>query len=127
MKQKLVLDCTVCGSPVDNGDGYIHLPYAEVRRYEAEQKDNLSQSGGWTPMQWDVFMSHKGPARWEVAHRGCDTHGDDCRYFVDIERCRTLSDLLMWTGHLWEKGWIYDTNWGKFVCEITRKNGAVSP
>lgn len=60
--------------------------------------------------------------RWEVHCDACNPHYDSesdtycaCCYWFAANRCRTVPQLLSWTAHLSEKGWLDSTNWTQFV------------
>ena len=117
----LVWLCDVCGQPVDNDKGYIHVDTARARqkgREYAELKKRVQQkcgSEGFTVWSGADLMDIPNPLRWEVHHRSCDPNIDRDDYWIDVSRARTHAHLLSWTAHLMHKRWAEWTAWDDFI------------
>ncbi|SKM39397.1 Uncharacterised protein [Mycobacteroides abscessus subsp. abscessus] len=126
----LIWVCDVCGKPVRDGAGYIHVSDADRAEYRRnltawESKrptptggplDGLRSGGG--------LMTYPEGAKWRVHHAACDPRPDDADYRIPVERCRNTTELLCWTVHLMGKSWTAkETDWTDFVYRALRRNG----
>lgn len=113
-EQILVWLCDECGAPVEDGDGYLTVKYADIREYkrshdafdEAHRRPN-----GWVVYNLAELDEIAGLARWSVLHRNCDPDPESEDYWYAIERVRTYADLLERTAHLLGKTWLPTTTW----------------
>lgn len=56
--------------------------------------------------------------RWQAWHRQCDPHPDSNSYWIAVERCKTLGELVHWAGHLMQKNWMQDTDLSRLLLEL---------
>ncbi len=108
----LVWSCDECGKPIANGAGWITIRYSEIgafRRAEAEWEKRHPDS--WAPINLGDLFDFPEPVRWHVWHRRCDPDVGSTDYAIDIERIRTVPQLLEWSSHLMEKTWLPSTTW----------------
>lgn len=69
-------------------------------------------------------MRYPHCAPWLAWHGNCDpAPRSSSWYFIEVERIRTTADLLWWTAHLLEKGWIQSTNWGDIIRQHVNAEG----
>lgn len=126
---ELVWTCGVCAEPVSNGEGYIHVKYASIERYERDVRNRraaarAAQEDPEAPVFWSLADMDKWewPAAWQVHHRRCDPDGDSNDYWFDVARARTQAHLIDWTAHLLEKSWLPSTNWASLLRGVMRDN-----
>jgi hypothetical protein len=108
--------CADCGDLIADGDGYLCLPFAEMRRYRSERKawKELHPNGTTDELgflDWKAFWSKPEEAAWNTWHLRCDPEPEASFYFIGVERIRTPWDVIHWTAHLLGKRWIDQTNW----------------
>jgi hypothetical protein len=108
--------CQSCGEPIDAGEGFLCLPYAERRRYQGElgawkERHPRGTDGpdGWIDLS--ALLAMPEHAKWGAWHLRCDPEPDESFYFIAVERIRSPWDVLHWTGHLLGKQWIDETDW----------------
>lgn len=109
---KLEWVCVVCKEKVADNLGYITINYRDIKRYQDEViRFNEKYAGKPVP----VTMIPVGP-RWKILHWKCDPDPDSpTDYPIEIERIRTVLQLLDWTAHLFEKNWFQDTDWDQII------------
>lgn len=120
--RELVWRCNVCGQPVTNGDGYIHVDLTKAHKYDADYKALRNRVSAKDPAGWrswegedlEALMDLK-PVPWEIHHLACDPHPEHYCYWFDVARARTHAHLLDWTAHLLEKDWLNATSWSTLI------------
>ena len=115
--------CTHCRRSIEDGDGYIALDHrraiavaAERRKLDREH-DREHESQGLTPIDWDRLWERPRRVEWFATHRRCDPDLERADYWIDVERCRTLGELLDWNRHIHAKTWAEATNWDQFILD----------
>jgi len=122
MGDRIEWTCDQCERPVHDRDGLLHVSFGDLHALRSARA------------AWDV--AHPGPIRtsedlrgwprgliWQVHHGKCDPdpHGDD--YWIEVHRVRSPIDLLVWTSHLFDKGWFSLTEWPALLKRATRSMG----
>lgn len=125
----LAWSCTVCGSAIGASAGGFILKYgdlerarkaARARHLEDARIDTLPlaeqlAARTFTPGEAIDARSHLHyRAPWTLLHFSCAS-GSDVIYEVEVQRARTAADLLDWTAHIDEKGWLSLTSWAETV------------
>ena len=108
--------CDVCGRRVVDGDGYIEADMTAAMRAleEEEVRRQRRRARGNQPVRLsEVALVELVP--WHAVHAECDPFPDGPSYLIEIERIRTLPDLLEWCRHLSEKRWLPMTDWFRFL------------
>jgi hypothetical protein len=108
MTIELEFICELCGRPVDDGQGCLYVPFAEIRRHHEEQQN-------WWERQGDTwYRVVPAYALWRVTHTACrSVHADI--FEIAVEQVRTWRDLAQWTSHLLAKEWLVATDWGHLL------------
>lgn len=114
----LTWTCQVCGFPIADRAGYLHVDLAKVGQHEAAKiafEDKHRQGGfvGYSAAEWIDEMPPM--PRWRIHHRACDPDPDATDYCIDVESARTHASLLDWTAHLLEKSWLRSTTWDDLI------------
>jgi len=112
--QQLVWTCDECGRPIRDGDGWVTIGYADIRAYRVAAADwerRHPRGDGWRILSLGEYEDFPNPVRWHVWHRRCDPDITSEDYFIDIDRIRTVAQLLEWSSHLMEKTWFANTTW----------------
>ncbi|QHN17935.1 hypothetical protein [Gordonia amarae] len=122
--------CTVCGSTIDAGAGGFILKHGDVERARAaararhiedaridalppaERIEARIYTPGAAVNAVRSRMYYRAP--WKLLHFGCASD-DDVIYDVEVQRARTAAELLDWTAHFDEKGWLSLTSWAETV------------
>jgi hypothetical protein len=121
--------CFTCQNDIPDGGGVIHVAHREVNQVEraraAAREQRAARAaaegrpGGMETFTMADLLAEPEDARWQVHCDSCNPHQDDgCEgcYWFGVERCRTWSQLINWTAHLVEKGWVLAaTNWTEFI------------
>lgn len=112
--------CDGCGNLIGDGTGYIEVVLAEVfavergrREARLRAEERAAQSGHPAGMisLADLELIHD--ANWHAWHQECDpdpTNAVSDSYWVDIERVRSLGQLLDLHAHVGEKTWAKHTD-----------------
>jgi hypothetical protein len=123
--------CDVCRAPVWDGDGYLTISDADIRRWK-----DLNR-------QWDEELDRRFPGkdewrvysfadpmlppldaipRWRTLHGRCDPEPQTNDYWIGMERIREVSQVLSWTAHLIEsKEWLPETDWDDVLRRVERQ------
>jgi hypothetical protein len=91
-----VLECQVCGFPVDPERGLLAADVAIARAAQ---------------------NSYSYPAEWLPLHVECS--GRASFYTIELADLHTPARVLWWSGHLLTKSWVASTNW----LEVMRRAG----
>lgn len=122
--------CEVCGTPIEDGDGYIEMPVSERQRYACEMQEwkslrpevdhNASESERLMAsiITAEQLLSIPAKAHWWAIHRSCDPNISGCGYWIDVGRMRTQVDVLRWTSDLMLKHWFIHTDWGELIRNV---------
>jgi hypothetical protein len=121
--------CFTCRENVPDGGGVIHIRHFDVREFERtvaaqdeQRKDRAAVDGRTDGL--DIFtladmLARPEQPHWQVHCDACNPHrrnGCEGCYSFGVERCRTWAQLVDWTVHLVEKGWVLEsTNWTELV------------
>ena len=109
--------CDLCGVVITDGDGYIHVDHLAALEARNEAANIPPAARG--PPEGDMVTLDivKMPTiiGWQVHHRDCDPWPSDPDYWIDVDRARTLNDMLDWNAHLHGKNWIGYTDWDRFI------------
>jgi hypothetical protein len=115
--------CEVCNIEIADGDGWLTCSDFEVADVERREREIYeSREHSWSPIPLSDFPDH---AQWHKYHRLCDPDPNEDSYWINVERIRTLPELLAWTGHLMQKRWIRVTNWSYLIEGIAHQHGSV--
>ena len=118
----IVWTCSVCGQPVDDGDGWVAVDVHEAIRAERQHREwDQGHTGSVT---FDELSSREPPAHWLVLHAECDPLDERGPYSIEVQRIRTAWDVLAWTSHLVEKTWVAATDWRQLINDIAKANGS---
>jgi hypothetical protein len=115
--RRIAWRCSICGRRIANGAGWITINSQELNTC-------LSASLAWREAHPGPLLSGTelselpDPAHWRVLHRRCDPEPEDNGYWFDIERARTVRQLLGWTAHLMGKSWLEYTDWQNFIAKV---------
>jgi len=102
----LVWECDACRGPVADGAGWLTIRYDDIGEFRrAEAVSERKHSDGWN------LLELPRPVVWHVWHKACDPDIGSSDYCIDIERIRSVADLLEWTSHLMENTWLPLTTW----------------
>ncbi|WP_143094195.1 hypothetical protein [Streptacidiphilus jiangxiensis] len=120
MTYELAAICDACKQAVGDGDGNLWLDMAEVEQATVnkrawEQLETDHSSPGFVKVSFSAHLSHPEPARWQVHHSACDPAPDANAYAIEVHRCRSWADLVLWTAHLMGKGWFPHTDWDELL------------
>lgn len=107
--QRITWFCIKCGKEIIGESGYLTCDDGEALRL---MKTDF-EKGSYGLLDLEALMLAEYP-RWMSLHKDCDDTERPADYWLDASRCRTLRELIHWTGHLMQKGWIGSTDW----CEI---------
>ena len=125
MARELVLICWKCRLEIGQDDGYLWAHTGEVdvvqRTFRGWDKQYTGPDGGLS-LTLGQMLAYPEPAFWRAHHQHCDPDRDGMHYRVPAERLRIRADLLDWTAHLMEKGWLPYTDWREVIRE-TRTGG----
>jgi hypothetical protein len=109
--------CRKCQNPIRPGAGYItHNSATRIAYKTAWTRHKEAHRGELYVSLAD--MPDEQPAQWHPWHRTCDPHPNDSGYWIDVDRCGTLAELIHWTGHLMSKNWISDTDWDDLLLRL---------
>lgn len=128
--EELVWKCVECGQPIPDGGGYIEVDVnAAIETIEArgrrEAELRSRRPDGLLVMSGGDLLGWPDDESWHAIHRACDTDPVSSPYWFDVDRARTLLQVLDWTLHLSEKSWLDGTNWSAFVYRaVTGLRGA---
>lgn len=125
--------CIHCGRVVDDGTGYLWIDYADINAAEAaehawsQKRDAMRADGAADGRAFLGLKASDLPmlptAQWRVHHERCDPDPDCASvYGIDIDRIRTLADLVSWTAHLSEKSWYQLTSWPQVLRKAIRED-----
>ncbi|MEU5902683.1 hypothetical protein [Streptomyces venezuelae] len=119
MSRELLLICQGCGNRITDDAGYlwvhtqeVHTAQQEARAWEAQHPAN-----GESSLDLLDLLDHPEPIRWRSHHQACDPDRDSSHYRIPAARLHTRADLLDWTAHLMEKGWLPHTDWRDVLSE----------
>jgi hypothetical protein len=122
---RVAWDCAVCGSPIDDNDGYLWVSVCDaIRALEAEQEWKQRHGSVVSIAELLELPDH---VPWVAVHRGCDTRPEETGYWIDVERLRSPWDLLRWSAHLSEKNWLRATNWPDVISRVADRAAARHP
>lgn len=106
--------CQYCAKPIPDGEGYIYVDKALIRKNAARKTQWKTEHPG-PLISYADLSTLPSRAPWIVCHEKCDPDIDGDSYWFDVERARTTESLFSWTLHLMDKTWISETDWSRFV------------
>ena len=113
--------CSGCGEPARGG--VLHIRHQDV--WAAEQALREWHAGHPSEEAFDLADIFAMPAlaQWQVACPSC-LRVHDCAgcYDIGLDQCATLTALLRWQAHLYDKSWFGATNWGGFVHRVAQEH-----
>jgi hypothetical protein len=93
-----------------------------------EQLEAEPQQTGMLTFSGESFLSYPDLAHWRVHHTACDPALNANTYAVEVHRCRSWADFVIWTAHLMGKAWLQHTDWGELLQEAGESAGTrISP
>jgi hypothetical protein len=126
--------CFACRKDIAPGGGVIHIAMNEVMRVEqaqtAEREMLRTKAADGIPPIVTVAELRAQPVEvaWQVHCDSCNPHrpgGCAGCYWFAVERCSTWAQLVHWTAHLSEKGWLSATDWMTFIRAIAEQTSDV--
>lgn len=120
---KLVWRCDLCDMPIEDGDGYATVSYAELRAHDRDEAAWERRHDGKVVFTLAEFLEGPDPVYWQVLHRECDPSPDSSGYWIAVERMRSSEQLLDWCAHLLDKSWIQQTTWPELIRRANAKAG----
>lgn len=136
--------CFECREDVPARGGVIHVLQREVSQFErdliAARERRVARAGAEDrpdieaeTYTWANLMDLPSRVGWQVHCDACNPHTDPgtgtaCEgcYWFGVERCATWAQLVDWTAHLAEKGWVLEaTNWMEFIRAAAHGNAEV--
>ncbi len=113
----LTFRCDGCREPIKGG--YLKLNGADLDARQAAKREWVAIYGGQPSVSISDLTMHPKPVRWRFWHEGCDPDPDGrAAYTIDLQRLRTMTDVVWWTAHLLRKSWLGDTAWGDLLREL---------
>lgn len=103
----LVVYCDACRKPIADGDGVLHVDYAQIRDHAAHQ----ANTRGVAVVSLAEFLAAPPPARWHAHHTRC-APANGAAYDVPVAEVRTWPRLVATTARLMGKTWFRHTDWG---------------
>ncbi len=114
--------CEVCAEPIDDFAGYLRIAHQDLphmRGDDSYQDDEYPFDGLAENVRAFVYnLTGDGRARWSCIHSDCDGQPEVDGYYIDMHQIRTTEAVLAWTLHIYDKGWLEDTNWKGVVMSI---------
>ena len=107
--------CDVCRELIADGEGYLTVDLAATVEAERAVVAIRREHETRKYLTGADLTAYPDRVEWETLHRGCDPHIDRPDYTIEVERIRTLSDLLDWNTHLHGKSWLDVTTWDRFI------------
>ncbi|MGJ5898447.1 hypothetical protein ACSCBZ_41860 [Streptomyces niveiscabiei] len=128
MVHELIAICDVCKQAVADGGGSLWVDMAEVERCSTHTRaweilETRQEAPGIQSFDAASLMSYPEAARWQVHHTACDPSPDANTYAVEVHRCRSWADLVLWTAHLMGKAWLQYTDWENLLQEAAEATG----
>lgn len=116
----IVWPCRVCGDPIADGTGYLHVPADELHAAD-ERRRRIEEAKQGDPF-WTVeeLREREATAPWLAHHRDCDPNPGAGDYWIPVERVRTARDVLARTAHLLGKEWLPATDWPRILRHAAR-------
>lgn len=119
----LTWNCDGCHAEVGDGAGWVTVDLAAVTRtrgawqaFDNEQAAKYAAGlGTLHAIRASTLMDLLGEVPWHVYHKTCDPAPENEAYFWDIERSRTVAELMEWWLHLAGKNWFAHTDWEGFI------------
>ncbi|MEU7170345.1 hypothetical protein ABZ949_02490 [Micromonospora tulbaghiae] len=113
--------CSRCGGSADGG--VLHISHRDVRAAERAAKEwNATTQSKEAFDLADIFMM-PALAQWQVACPACmRAHNCAGCYQIELGQCATLTALLRWQAHLYDKSWFGATNWVGFVHRVAQEH-----
>lgn len=108
MNDKIEWSCDVCGSAVEDSEGYLTVEEGEARRQVSDVKSE-------SPTGWKELLEGSNFVKWQAVHHTCDPRSEFGDYSIEVERIRTARHALGWTLHLHGKNWTGATDWNSFI------------
>ncbi|NNN36025.1 hypothetical protein HLK59_37815 [Streptomyces sp. S3(2020)] len=129
MTHELLAICDTCKKPVADGEGSLWVDMTEVdqatvNRRAWEQLATEQLAPGIHGYSAESLMTYPKSARWQVHHVACDPAPDANAYAIDVHRCRSWADLVLWTAHLMGKAWLSDTDWEDLLEAASQSAGS---
>lgn len=113
--------CQVCRSLIDGDTGFAAISYAELEEHERALAEWDARDRGGDP-DWIIdaydLLSYPNPVRWRIRHDHCAGGDEDDTYSIGIGRLRSAADVLRWTAHLAQKGWVEATDWDVVLLDV---------
>jgi hypothetical protein len=115
--------CSACGQPTRTGA--LHIDLQQVRQAErslaAWERRHADPDGRAFNLAELMTMPRVEP--WRV---DCNTCCHDCAgcYTIELAQCQSLSALIRWTHHLYDKNWFKSTDWIGFIHQVAQANGS---
>lgn len=131
--------CFTCRNDIPDGGGVIHILHREVsdvmqaqamlRDQRAAKAEAEGRSGDFEFLSVEELLADPEEAQWKVHCDACNPQqqkGCEGCYWFGVERCRTWAQLVDWTAHFFEKGWVATaTNWTEFIRGAARGTGSI--
>jgi len=115
--------CDACSGVIADEDGAIWCDAVAGQGREEEILKWHESHTGAVPI--DQFLDAPGDLEWASLHFACFAEGKCGPYSIEVERIRSLADVLVWSNHLLGKTWISTaTNWGLIMKEIGIAGGS---
>lgn len=110
-----VWNCNECDKPIDDDHGWLTIDQNEARR-RAQPFESSDPTSAMMPPEDVTRMIEKVVTERDnpvvrFYHKRCDPTMEQDSYWLDIDRIRTLSDLVRITAHLAEKPWFPTREW----------------
>ncbi|WP_327415305.1 hypothetical protein [Streptomyces sp. NBC_01233] len=120
MAHELIAICDECKQAVADGEGSLWVDMAEVDQHTInvrawKQLEAKPATDRLQTYSFSSLLSYPEPAPWRVHHAACDPAPDANAYAIEVHRCRSWADLVVWTSHLMGKSWLAHTDWSKVL------------
>ena len=99
---ELVWTCHYCKEPIGDDAGYLIAHRRQIEDYEASRAD-LDKGGELKTVGFVELLDQTSPADWRFIHTACDPVSGDDDIYVQMDRTRTLADLLEVVAHMLSK------------------------
>ncbi|WP_153182993.1 hypothetical protein [Streptomyces sp. E5N298] len=110
--------CDACRKPVQGAEGYLWIDNDQINAVlkavaEWDRQHTLTDSPRPGAKMFSVadLFDYPEEVKWQAHHHTCDPKQDANAYSIQANRIDTWPELLDWTAHLMEKGWLTHTDW----------------
>lgn len=115
-EQLLVWSCQVCGLPIADREGYVHVDALEANRRMIEARESERARNGRRSVSLADLLALPKDIPWQVHHTACAAQPDGPDYWIDVETIRRMDQLMSWSLHVTEKNWVNEaTDWHEFA------------